>query len=485
MAIWSRLASFITGGAVASAAAEGVRPVLEPVRQHAWQRNTVRVLDAAAAARLRAQGHISTAEAVEEASRSGYDGNRLEALIAMIQAAPSTGELDRMANRDTISRDDFDRALAQHLIPPEWWDGLWDLTNMKLDPVQLANAIHRGLVDDPGLLAVAPPTGQGNVPAYPVYPIDALKEAQTSGLDRDRLGVLVGLMGLPMGSHEAAQAVFRGILTKTDFERAIAEGNTRNEWGEAIFEQTRQIPTARDFFENALRGYHNLEWAQQQAERHGMRPDDSLVIYQNQGRPMNIRQITQAIARGGTFHPEPGELTDPYMASIVEGNLKPAYYNFAEHLKYTYPSAFVIRQLAEAGTIGGQADVKQILLEIGWPPDLAEKAATAWTTGGASGDKHVSKAQTQLWTAVHKAYVNDRADNATATDLLQTAGVGSTAIPQVLAIWDAERSLVRAGLTAAQIKKAYHEAVMTVDEAVARLVELGWSTADAQTYLPL
>ena len=58
---------------------------------------------------------------------------------------------------------------------------------------------------------------------------------------------------------------------------------------------------------------------------------------------MAIRQITQALSRGGVFKPEPGELTDPYDAAIVEGNVKPAYYDLAKSLRYTLPSPFVMR----------------------------------------------------------------------------------------------------------------------------------------------
>ena len=62
---------------------------------------------------------------------------------------------------------------------------------------------------------------------------------------------------------------------------------------------------------------------------------------------MNVRQITQALARGGTFNPEPGELTDPYDAAIVEGNLKPAYYDLAKANRYTLPSPFTMRSLTQ------------------------------------------------------------------------------------------------------------------------------------------
>ena len=491
MAIWDRLTALIAGGAVARGAADAVTPVLEPVRQTAWSKNRQRVLGVDTVAALVAQALISHDEADAEVARDGFSTGRLDALTALLQTAPGIGELTRILNRKKIDVTDFNEGLAKHAVDPKWWPWLLELANSKLEPVQLANAIHRGLVTDPGLLAVEPPSREGNVKAYPVYPIDALLESEAFGLDKDRLGVLVGLMGLPMGPHEAAQAVFRGILTMDDFNRAIAEGNTRNEWGEAIFQQTRQIPTARDFFENALRGYHDLAWAQEQAKRHGMSEADSLVIYQNQGRPMNLRQITQALARGGEFQPEPGEITDPYMASIVEGNLKPGYYNLARHLIYQYPSPFVFRQLAEAGTLGGKADVEQWLLEIGWPPKLADLAAAAWTGGGASGDAHVGKAQTQLWNRIHTSYLADEISEQDAANTLPQAGVAATAIADVLSTWDAERALIRKQLTPSQLRKAMGEGVAnpatgapyTFDEVRDELIRRGYSFDDATTFL--
>lgn len=493
MAVWSRIASFVTGGAVARAASDGVSPVLEPVRQHAWQRNRLRVLDPGSAARLRAQGLIDDDAAHEEASRSGLNANRTDALVQMLQTAPGRAELAALLNRHWLDRADFDEAMAKHQIPPKYWDGLYDLRNEKLDPAQTAAAIHRGLIPDPGLLRGEQPSGPRNVEAYPVYPIDALEEVRADGYDHDRLGVLVGLQGLPMGPHEAAQAFFRGIITKGDYIAAFNESNNRNEWAEALLEQTRQIPTARDFFENALRGYHSFGWAVEQARRHGMSEADATVIYQNQGRPMAVRLITQGLARGGVFKPEPGEITDPYLAAIVEGNLKPAYYDLAMANRYTLPSAFVMRSLTEAGT-WTQEKAAQRLKEAGWIPEDADEAAAAWAGGKSpSADAHVGKAQTQLWNTTHRSYVAGESDDAAASAALAAAGVASGSIAGVLALWQHERELIRRQLTPAQVKKAWAKpitnqatgAAWTRDDAIAALVERGYSVAEANEFLDL
>jgi hypothetical protein len=494
VAIWGRVQTLLTGAALSRAGSDAVGPVLEPVRQKAWQRNRNRVLDPGTIAELRAQGLVTSDDAQAHVARSGLSDNLLAALVALAQEPPGIGDARSLFRRKKIGRAALHRIYAKAQISPEWWTELDALLDELLTPGELAAAIHRGLVPDPGLLKGEQPEPPYKVEAYPVYPIPTLEEAEASGFDRDRLGVLVGLQGLPMGVIEAAQAFYRGIITHGDYIRAFNESNNRNEWAKSVLEYARQIPTARDFFENALRGYHDLAWAQRQAERHGMSPEDSLVIYQNQGRPMNVHAITQALARGGKFNPEPGELTDPYDAAIVEGNLKPAYYDLAKANRYTLPSPFVMRSLTQAGT-WSEAKAALRLKEAGWIPADADEAAAEWAKGSgtAAADPHVGKAENQLWATLHRSYIAAESDDATATATLATLNVAPAARPHVLALWQAERDLRRKQLTPAQIKKAYAKSAVneatgaswTRDEALAALIERGYSALDAGNYLEI
>jgi hypothetical protein len=294
-----------------------------------------------------------------------------------------------------------------------------------------------------------------------------------------------------MGPHEAAQAVFRGILTWGDYIRAFNESNNRNEWARAVYEQSKQIPTARDFFENALRGYHEFPWAVEQAKRHGMSEADATVIYQNQGRPMNIRQITQALSRGAEFHPEPGELADPYEAATVEGSVKPAYYEMFKALKYTLPSPFVMRSLTESG-VWSEAKCAKRLKDIGWIPQDADEAAKSWAKGGAAkADPWVTRAETQLWAATHKAYLAGDLGIGEAVEFLDVLGLSDAAKGAVMGLWANEQTVTRARLTAAQLKKAWQKMVTnpltgspwTRDEALAELLGRGFNQQDANTFL--
>src|SRR5256885_3125813 len=107
--------------------------------------------------------------------------------------------------------------------------------------------------------------------------------------------------------------------------------------------------------------------------------------------------------------------TDPYKASIIEGPVKPAYYELAESLKYTLPSVFTMRALAQTG-VWSEAKTATRLKWAGWLPEDADEAAKAWTatTVAATENPYIGKAQTQLWNAIHKDYVKGAVSQADA-----------------------------------------------------------------------
>lgn len=482
-AFWDRAQSLIFGAAVGRAGSEAVTPVLEPVRQKAWSRNRVRVLDLGRLGELIARGFTTHAQAADEAARSGFDEHRLAAVAALAQTYPGLGELDEMANRKVLSDALVDKALARHGIPAEYQPAVKALFADLLDPPQIAAAIHRNIIPDPGTLVGDQPGTDRKVPIFPKVPIDALEEVEGQGLDLDRLKVLVGLQGLPMGPHEAAQALFRGIITHDDYLAAIAQGNTRNEWAAPIEEQTRQIPTSRDFFENALRGYHEFDWAVEQATRHGMSAEDALVIYQNQGRPMNVRRITQALARGGVFKPEEGEIKDPFLAAIVEGNLKPAYYDLEYANRYTLPSPFVMRQLTTSG-VWDEAKTAERLKWSGWYPQDADEVAHAWATTKAVAQKEATV--TDLLTLHDGGYLDESATLAAITDLGYPPEEAQTKLDLI----DARRAASAKSTAISDLHAAFKNGDLdgpAVDAALNQLgvnpLAIGQIVASWQTYL--
>jgi hypothetical protein len=254
---------------------------------------------------------------------------------------------------------------------------------------------------------------------------------------------------------------------------------------------SRAILTPGEYAESWLRGWRTQSEAEAGAATHGMTAEHLDLLYDLKGRPIPVHQITTGLARGGTYPSTYDDVPEPYRKSLQESDIRPEWSSLAYANRYLYPSAFVLRTLAQAGDLGDQAAVEQVLLEIGWKPSFATQVSTAWVGGTASGDKHVTKAETSLWSTTHKSYVAGEIDDATATTALAAAGVAAAAVPQILALWAEERSLIRKQLSPAQIKKAFTTSTTnpvtgqpwTQQEATDALLARGYDLNDATVLL--
>jgi hypothetical protein len=466
--VWTRVQGLVFGGAIGAAFARAVEPILEPVRQRAWSRNPVRVLAIGDLADLVARGLSAVAELVDNAHRIGHDADNLAALAALRQEYPGLGTLDDLTNRKLITNAQLKEALSRNRIPADYHGAIIALFSDVLSPGELSAAIHRGLVPDlnPPLLKGQQPGPDRKVESYPVYPIKTLAEAEASGYDRERLGVLVGLQGLPMGPHEAAQAVFRGIITWDDYIAAFNESNNRNEWASAIFNQTRQIPTARDFIENWLRGYIGPDEAKAGAALHGMSPEHAQIIFENSGRAMNLHQITQALAYGASYNPSPADDPDPYHQSTLVGPLRPEYYELNEVLKYNLPSALYFRTLQQNGVLT-QPEAETWYKRLGWPPELAEQVSKAFDKQRASVEKEATA--TDLLTLRE----GGRLSEAEALAALEDLGYPADEAQRKIDTLAARRVASAKGTAVTDIHAKYKKLEIDADVAVGAITQLG------------
>lgn len=398
------------GEAAAFAAGLAVAPVLRPVVQslanEAWSLDPARPIDAQLIAEAVARGKIDLALGAKEAKLTGVSSSRFASLVDFVHTGPGLAQAFELWRRGAIDQGQFEQALRLLHVGPDWIAELESLKVIRLDPAIIALAIVRGIMRDPGFLPVGPPTTAGKVAPFPVSPIDTLAEAAAAGWDEERLFVQTAINGRPMGPELAARASFRGIIDKVDFQRAISEGDVRNEWAESIYQVSREILTSNQYAELQLRGYISASERLALTDQHGLDQADSDLLYNLLGRSIPVHQITTGEARGGTFEGPADTIPKAYLQSLQRGNLRPEYYSLAYANRYSLPSAFVLRSLATGGEVT-EAEAKQLLLEIGWPPDLAATVSASWakSAGGAATDPYVKKAQAQLWTAAHRAFV--------------------------------------------------------------------------------
>lgn len=491
MAIWNRLTAFITGGAVATAAADAIAPELEPLKQTAWRNAPHKVVGPTQAAEAYIKQIPTNVDLQDDARRTGIGSARFALLTELVKEYPGAAQLLDLWRRGLIEQPDFTLALRRQNVP-DWWIGqISKLKEHVLDPSVVALGVVRSILPNDNLLAVELDTGPGNVKRYRVSDIQPVAEAERSGTSREHLRVMVGEIGLPMATDAAAQSLFRGILKRTDYNAAIAEGDTRPEWADAILEHARQIPSVSDYVNARIRGWITEKEMNDGVARHGMSADDAHLLYLRTGRPAAPGQMATAAARGIDGPDGVPMNRAQFLKGIAESDIRPEWGPMLWESRFLYPPLFQLTRLVQAGAISS-ATAAEWAVKDRYPPEVVTALKAYWDKPTATGaDSHLAKAQVQLWTTTHRSYLSGESDDPTATVALEAAGVNPATVPAILALWSQERDLIRKQLTPAQIKKAYLKAVLneatgaawTRDDALGELLVRGYSHADASTFL--
>jgi hypothetical protein len=477
--------SLIVGIGAGAAAADGFAPSLERPKQDAWASQPNRIVDVGTLARLVAQGGVDLGTAQPFAHRNGYSNQQLNALVYLAQTVPGIAQTMFLWRLNVVKDAEFRQALVKGGMRQDWVNWIVDnLRSVPLTAEQVAVAVQRSLIPNEGQLpfdeskaaqsvndlwnSLANPQLGHNpgsdtpIQAMPVTNLKAYESAAAYGVSNEQLDVLTRTIGLPIAPQQAAALLYRRHISADTFARALAEGNTRIEWASAYFEAFRQILTAHDAAELQLRGYLTRDERLAKTLNHGMSEAESDLLYDLLGRSVNVHQVLIGERRGGKYMPAPATfdeqkagIPDAYLAALERGNLRPEYYQLAYAARETYPSYFVTRALLQANVISATRG-SELFAGLGWPEDVTKAAADYYSGGtGTTADTHLTKAQNQLWTATHRGYLTSKITDAEASTALTTAGVATATIPQVLAIWQEERSLDRKTLTAAQAKKAW------------------------------
>jgi hypothetical protein len=488
------------GIAVGGAAGAAFEPKLEVPKQTAWANNPQRLPDLGLIAELVAGGKVSQANGRNMANRLGFSNGTLDSVVWLAQNRLDFPTMLRLwrrfgafdAGADATLSGLVDETLAHERLDWDYRTWLRQLKTAELPGLgDIAMGVVRSALPAPSYVPVPAPTSGLTVPRFPQVNIDPEQLAAALGFDKDMLQLMVARSGLSLAPGLAAQAFFRQLINHNDFVLAIAEGDLRTEWAQTLLDASRQILTAGEYAELELRGFIDAPTRRTLTQQHGMSDADSNRLHDVLGRAPGVHALTTGLARGGTYPGKYANVPEPYRSAIQRSNIREEFAEIEYADRFTYPSAFVLRSLAQAGDLGGQQAVEQVLLEIGWKPSFAKQVSTAWTGGVAAGDKHVAKAETSLWSTTHKSFVAAEIDDATATTALTAAGVAAASIPAVLALWKEERSLIRKQLSPGQIKKAFTTstinpatgAAWTQAEATAALLARGYDQNDATVLL--
>jgi hypothetical protein len=449
--------------ALGTAVSPTLVPVIQDIENEAWTAHTVKPLDAGTAAGIVAEDVKLAGWGRGEAEKTGISESRFDALLGEALNAPGLSELFEAWRRDLITDDAFEHGLRKAKLEPRWDAPLRGLKQRLLSLSDLANARQQGFISE---------SRQHT-------------ESDHQGLDKGRADILFELSGLPLGVGEMQQAVNRGLADKAEFTQAVREGHTKTKYTDLAFALRRPVLHATDYAGLHLRGWITETEMNTGGALSGYGAEQMHLLYLNRGRPAAPGQMATAAARG--IHGPNGTPVDraQFIRAIQQSDIRPEYGPMLWESRFLYPPLFQLTRLVQAGAIDAET-AREWAVKDRYPPEVVDALYAFWTASSAAkADTHLGKAQTQLWTATHRAYLRQDADDATVTAALTAAGVSAETVPQVLALWTIERDLSRLDLTPAQIAKAYKSTLYTLETAVSELVERGMTLEDASTFLGL
>ena len=520
-------AAAAVGFGLGVALSEALRPLATKIAYEAWATAPIRVPDPGTLAAGVAQGQVDEDAAREWAKNHGYDDEAFSALIDIANVGPAIGLAFEARRRGELTDAQLRTAFRRTGLEEQWDAAMLALVENRLDLGAIATAIHRGIMAGEGLIVREPPQTPGEVPHVPQSHLDATEEAAAHGIDPERLRILVGNTGLPPGLMEMLHLLNRHAVTEDDVRRAVAQSNLRNEYMDVVLELRRQLLTPHEYEEAALRGIITQDAADAGAELHGMTRGDARLLFETMGRPLAVRAITTGLARGGQLGGSYDDVPEPYRDAIRRSNIRPEYARLAYANRYTLPSTFVLRGMAQAGELN-QQETETLLLQSGWQPALAAKVAARWAAGGAAGGKAETLAQVadeyeggfateaeyraslehlgytgaaadrlvhlgdarrvkryreKAIDAIGKAYVGFKLSDERALAELEELHVAGEAAELLLTVWSKQRLDTIRELTPAQIAKAYKHNLITRDVALEALEWEHYEPADAAILL--
>lgn len=451
------------------AGAPAVEPYVRSLVNIAWETHPVFPPTIYTTVRGVAEGKVTESKARTWAHQQGFSDDVFDELLAGSLAGADFGNLMSGWRRGLIGQTGFETGLTRLGIEQQWWPMLEGLKRTHLSPAEAANARQQQFITD----------------------VEQRDTAALYGIEPQDADVQFELAGLPPGVETGLEMWRRGIIDQATFDRIIAEGHTKTKYTGDLEQLRDRVLNASVYVRAYLKGHIDRPTMHTGGALTGYTAPDLDLWELTEGRPATAHEIHIGYARGATLPGAANEL-DAIAIAVKESDIRPEYTEIIQAGRWSYPSPFVLRGLAQSGDLGDTAAVDQILLEIGWKPDLAAKVAAAWTGGAtATSDPHEAKAQTQLWNTTHKSYIAEEIDDATATAALEGAGVTAAAVPAILALWKQERALIRKQLSPTQIRKALNLGVTnpatgapwTQQDAINALLARGYDLADATVFL--
>lgn len=483
-ALWSRVTGGLVAFALGGATSRAFRPTFELVEQESWQLNANRVLDVGTLARLVATAVTSEAGAVSHAERSGYNANKLAALVQLALSAPPVAQALDMLRRGEISREQFRHALRKAGLEPQYDEAALALADV-LPSVQ---DMVRFAVRETYSPEVAERFGQ-----YQDFPGAFAEDARLLGLTPERARQYWAAHWDLPSPEQGFEMFHRGFIDRDDLSLLLRALDVMPFWRDRLIGLAARIPTLPDMIRFALREV----WTPAIRQRFGL--DDEYPVRFT--REAALHGLDEEYARDywaahwelpsteqGFRMRHRDVITDVELNTLLRTkDVMPFWREKLRAITYLVPGRVDLRRMLRAETLT-EAQVEEGYRDLGYAPPTARILREFAVAERDGTDVAIAARRVYRRAVIAQAHSEFKAWSLSEADVrsgLARIGIPPRHADELIPLWRAERDLVRTELTAAQVRAALRGGDMSEQDALARLRERGYTEEDAALFLEI
>lgn len=511
----------VVWGVLNQAVGAALAPYLSQLTQDVNARSPVNPLSPADAASAVVRNFLGSSQGTDTARKSGMSPEDFGTLVALSADAPGPQQLAAALLRGLIPEDgtgagavSFAQGIAEGRLGDKWAPMIKALSQAILSPPDAAAAVVRNFISH----------AEGEA------------AAGKQGVDPGIFQVLVQLSGDAPGPQQLAEALRRGAIPEqgsgagsVSFEQGIAEGRLSDKWAPVIKDLAMLWPTPVDALDAALKGQISPQEGEALYVRLGGDPQFYPWLLDSQGAGPTPLEAADWARRGIIPWDGTGPTVTSYAQAVKESRYRDKWADmYRQQAQYIPPPFSILTMLKDGAVTKEQAT--SWLQEQGATPDvitamIAEADATDLSqfrgltttailnmyysrlvsTADATSmlvSMHVSeqavplmlayvdvqKAIAQQNSAVNRVgslYAARKITEQTAKQSLITLQVPAAAVDEIIATWQLENSISVKLLTETQIVDAWAYGIMTQQEALTELGNIGYTPYDAWVLISL
>lgn len=468
--------------------------VLSPLVYTAVANDPRAILDPGTMATLAATGRFDTAEALHNIRKQGFDDPFGVPLIDASRTYPDVSQSTELLNRGEIDAKQFDAWALLNGIPHNVAEKLRQLAISPVSPADAALGLLRGDIDRN----------------------TAVRIAAEWGLTEQSFDILLNNTGEPPGTMQLLEAFRRHFINERELTRGILQSRVRNEWIPTLLQLRYSPMSVADAVNAHVQNHLDAQTMTEIADQNGLLPGMVDVLALTAGEPLSRTEMEQLYNRGLAT-------ADQVKQALRESRLKDKYTDLALALHVRLLEPRMLSSAVEFGSLTHEDAIRHAM-EYGFSKEDAtilvdegshrklqtyrqrvvsaieslyeenavsrEAAKSVITKNGFDSTeadlilqtaeyRRESKIVTSVVAAIRSKFIGHHIELKQASASLDAIGIPSAQRDYLLGLWSIEQAANVRMLTEAQIVKALKKQLIKPEDALKRLIAMGYLADDA------